>query len=93
MRNDSYSWNHLRIQVLCTTNRIPDVMQISNVWLIPKTASKPKDGSFKKSPGYIHRHFDELRYYSQPLHTHAQKQPAKPSADATHLDFLLMWVK
>ena len=32
-------------------------------------------------------------YYSQPLHTHAQKQPAKPSADAAHLDFLLMWVK
>ncbi len=34
--------------MFCATNRIPDVMRISNVWLIPKTASKPKDGRFKK---------------------------------------------
>ena len=33
------------------------------------------------------------RYYSQSFHSHAQKQSAKPSADASHLDFLLMWVK
>ncbi len=35
----------------------------------------------------------ELRYYSQSFHSHAQKQPAKLSADASHLDFLLMCVK
>ena len=34
--------------MFCATNRIPDVMRISNVWLIPKTASKPIDGRFKK---------------------------------------------
>ncbi len=34
-----------------------------------------------------------LCYYSQSFHSHAQKQSAKPSADASHLDFLLMWVK
>ena len=32
-------------------------------------------------------------YYSQSFHSHAQKQPAKLSADAAHLDFLLMCVK
>jgi hypothetical protein len=32
-------------------------------------------------------------YYSQSFHPHAQKQPAKLSADSGHLDFLLMWVK
>ncbi len=34
-----------------------------------------------------------IGYYSQSFHSHAQKQSAKPSADASHLDFLLMWVK
>ncbi len=32
-------------------------------------------------------------YYSQSFHSHAQKQPAKLSADAARLDFLLMRVK
>lgn len=37
-----------RIQVLCATNCIHDVMRVSNVWLILKTVAKPKDGRFKK---------------------------------------------
>lgn len=45
---EKWGLSERRIQVLCATNRIPDVMRISNVWLIPKTASKPKDGRFKK---------------------------------------------
>jgi len=32
-------------------------------------------------------------YDSQSFHPHAQKQPAKLSADSGHLDFLLLWVK
>ncbi|WP_289225898.1 helix-turn-helix domain-containing protein [Bacteroides acidifaciens] len=46
---EKWGLSERRIQVLCATNRIPDVMRISNVWLIPKTASKPKDGRFKKN--------------------------------------------
>ncbi|MCR2003056.1 hypothetical protein ABID24_002856 [Blautia caecimuris] len=45
---EKWGLSERRIQVLCATNRIPDVMRISNVWLIPKTASKPIDGRFKK---------------------------------------------
>ena len=43
---EKWGLSERRIQVLCATNRIPDVMRISNVWLIPKTASKPIDGRF-----------------------------------------------
>ena len=46
---EKWGLSERRIQVLCATNRIPNVMRISNVWLIPKTASKPKDGRFKKN--------------------------------------------
>lgn len=44
---EKWGLSERRIQVLCATNRIPDVMQVSHIWLIPKTASKPKDGRFK----------------------------------------------
>lgn len=40
---EKWGLSERRIQVLCATNRIPDVMRISNVWLIPKTASKHTD--------------------------------------------------
>lgn len=45
---EKWGLSERRIQVLCATNRIPDVMRVSHVWLIPKTAAKPKDGRFKK---------------------------------------------
>jgi len=36
-----------RIQKLCEGNRIPGVVRISRMWLIPKDAVKPKDGRRK----------------------------------------------
>ena len=44
---EKWGLSERRIQLLFATNRIPDVMRISNVWLIPKNASKPRDGRFK----------------------------------------------
>ncbi len=32
-----------RIQKLCEENRIPGVVRLSRVWLIPKDAKKPAD--------------------------------------------------
>ena len=32
-----------RVQKLCAENRIEGVVHLSRVWLIPKTAQKPKD--------------------------------------------------
>jgi len=45
---EKWGLSERRIQVLCATNRIHNVMRISHVWLIPRTAIKPKDGRFKK---------------------------------------------
>ncbi len=36
-----------RIQKLCEENRIPGVVRLSRVWLIPKDAKKPADGRRK----------------------------------------------
>ncbi len=36
-----------RIQKLCEENRIPGVVRLSRVWLIPKDAEKPKDNRLK----------------------------------------------
>ena len=33
-----------RVQKLCEENRIPGVIKISRMWLIPKDAKKPVDG-------------------------------------------------
>jgi len=45
---EKWGLSERRIQVLCATNRIPDVMRVSHVWLIPKTATKPEDRRLKK---------------------------------------------
>ncbi len=45
---EKWGLSERRIQVLCAANRIPNVIRISHVWLIPRTATKPKDGRFKK---------------------------------------------
>ena len=37
-----------RVQILCSTNRIPSVIRINHMWLIPKDAVKPADGRFQK---------------------------------------------
>lgn len=37
-----------RVQILCSTNRIPSVIRVNQMWLIPKDAKKPDDGRFKK---------------------------------------------
>lgn len=37
-----------RLQILCSTNRIPSVIHINHMWLIPKDAVKPSDGRFQK---------------------------------------------
>ena len=33
-----------RVTVLCATGRIPGVVQVGAMWLIPKNAEKPVDG-------------------------------------------------
>lgn len=38
-----------RIQKLCEESRIPDVVRLSRVWLIPKNAEKPVDRRYKNS--------------------------------------------
>ena len=39
-------WNisRRRVTVLCATGRIPGVIQMGAMWLIPKNAKKPEDG-------------------------------------------------
>ena len=37
-----------RIQKLCEENRIPGVVRLSRVWLIPKDAEKPADARLKE---------------------------------------------
>lgn len=36
-----------RVQILCKENRIPGVSKIGYMWLIPKSAEKPKDKRMK----------------------------------------------
>ncbi len=38
-----------RIQKLCDENRIPGVVRLSHVWLIPKEAEKPADARRKEN--------------------------------------------
>ena len=43
-----------RIQILCSTDRIPGAMKVGSFWVIPKDAEKPKDeriksGRYKKT--------------------------------------------
>lgn len=44
-------WNisERRIQILCKDNRIPGVVRLSRVLLIPKNAKKPVDARLKAS--------------------------------------------
>ncbi|MBR3245869.1 MAG: helix-turn-helix domain-containing protein [Parasporobacterium sp.] len=36
-----------RIQVLCAQNRIPGTSRLGSMWIIPKSAEKPKDARIK----------------------------------------------
>ena len=43
-----------RIQILCSTDRIPGARKVGSFWVIPKDAEKPKDeriksGRYKKN--------------------------------------------
>lgn len=38
-----------RVQKLCEGNRIENVVRLSRVWLIPKSAKKPGDERFKNN--------------------------------------------
>ena len=42
-------WNlsERRVQKLCKSDRIENVVRLSRVWLIPKNAKKPADGRYK----------------------------------------------
>ncbi len=44
-------WNisQRRVAVLCSENRISDATMIGNMWLIPKTASKPEDARLSET--------------------------------------------
>ena len=37
-----------RVQILCSENRIPGVLKLGYMWLIPKNAEKPIDGRTKR---------------------------------------------
>ena len=41
--------SELRVQILCSENRIEGVIHLSRIWLIPKNAQKPADGRRKRS--------------------------------------------
>lgn len=43
-----WSISRRRVTVLCATGRIPGVIQMGAMWLIPKDAKKPADG--RKNP-------------------------------------------
>lgn len=45
---EKWGLSERRIQVLCATDRIPGVVRVSRVWLIPSDTEKPKDGRRKK---------------------------------------------
>lgn len=49
IREAAEKWNlsGRRVQVLCTTGRIPGVERIGNIWAIPKEAEKPIDARIK----------------------------------------------
>ena len=36
-----------RIQILCSTDRIPGAMNVGSFWVVPKDAKKPKDERIK----------------------------------------------
>ena len=36
-----------RVQILCSTDRIPGAMKVGSFWVIPKDAEKPKDERIK----------------------------------------------
>lgn len=36
-----------RVQVLCSENRIPEVMRVGSYWAIPADAEKPKDARIR----------------------------------------------
>ena len=42
-----------RVQILCSTNRIPNAVRIGNMWVIPNTAKKPSDSRFKDKPKQV----------------------------------------
>ncbi len=42
-----------RVQILCSTNRIPNAVRIGNMWVIPNTAQKPLDSRFKDKPKQV----------------------------------------
>ncbi len=46
-------WNisRRRVTVLCSTGRIPGVVQMGAMWLIPKDAKKPADGRKVQNKG------------------------------------------
>ena len=76
--------------------RLPSELEVSSQPLSeypPITIHLPESIRIEVSTGCPCELMASLSYYSQPLHPHAQKQPAKPSAEAVHLNFLLMWVK
>lgn len=38
-----------RVQILCSSGRIPNVFKLGDTWAIPKTASKPYDLRLKNN--------------------------------------------
>ena len=40
---DKWNLSVRRVQILCSTNRIPGAVKIGSYWATPKDAEKPKD--------------------------------------------------
>lgn len=44
-----------RVQILCSENRVENVVHLSRIWLIPKNAKKPTDKRYKIHKQYTNK--------------------------------------
>ena len=49
---EKWGISNRRVQTLCSEGRIPGATRLGNMWVIPKSAEKPKDARIK-SGNYI----------------------------------------
>ena len=47
--SDKWGITPRQVQILCKENRIPGVLRMSRIWIIPEDAEKPTKSSAKKA--------------------------------------------
>lgn len=45
--SEKWGLSSRRIQILCSEGRVPGVMKIGNIWVVPADAQKPSDARIK----------------------------------------------